>query len=47
MKKLKAGIIGCGKVADYHAKAYVNLDGAELVAVCGRDMDKNEQYAAI
>ena len=46
MKKLKAGIIGCGKVADYHAKAYVNLDGAELVAVCGRDMGKTEQYAA-
>lgn len=45
MKTLRAGIIGCGKVADFHAKAYVELENVELVAVCGRSMEKTEKYA--
>lgn len=29
--KLKTGIIGCGKVADFHAKAYEKLKTALLL----------------
>ncbi|WP_409968979.1 Gfo/Idh/MocA family oxidoreductase [Bengtsoniella intestinalis] len=46
MGVLRAGIIGCGKVADFHAKAFIALPESELVAVCGRDMTKTEAYAA-
>lgn len=45
MKKLKTGIIGCGKVADFHAKAFVNLEQSEFVAVCGHTMEKTVRYA--
>lgn len=45
MKKFRAGIIGCGKVADFHAKAFVELEQAEFVAVCGRTKEKTDAYA--
>lgn len=45
MKKLRTGIIGCGKVADFHAKAFVNLEESEFVAVCGHTMEKTKAYA--
>ena len=32
--KLKTGIIGCGKVGDFHAKAYAQLENSEFTAVC-------------
>ena len=28
--KLKTGIIGCGKVGDFHAKAYAQMFGEEV-----------------
>ena len=46
MKKLRTGIIGCGKVADFHAKAFVNLEQSEFVAVCGHTEEKTKRYAA-
>lgn len=46
MKKLRAGIIGCGKIADFHAKAFIDLELSELVAVCGRTEEKTKSYAA-
>ena len=39
--KLKTGIIGCGKVGDFHAKAYAQLENSEFTAVC--DVQKPSQ----
>lgn len=46
MKTLKTGIIGCGKVGDFHAKAYANLPGSQFVAVCDADRQRAEAFAA-
>ena len=32
MEKLRTGIIGCGKVGDFHAKVYAELPQSEFVA---------------
>ncbi len=40
MRKLKTGIIGCGKVADLHASALVNLEESDFRAVCNRSAEK-------
>lgn len=45
MKKLRTGIIGCGKVADFHAKALASLEESEFAAVCGHTMEKTVRYA--
>lgn len=37
---LKTGIIGCGKVARYHARALRNLPGSDFRAVCSRSLEK-------
>lgn len=41
MRKLKFGFIGCGRISDMHAPAYLNNERAEIYAVC----DKNEEIA--
>lgn len=50
MNNLKFAIIGCGRIAQRHAKHIKNTDGAELVAVCDiipERADKlGEEYAA-
>lgn len=45
MGKLKAGIIGCGKVGDFHAKAYAAIGNSELAAVCDNDLDRAKGFA--
>lgn len=40
MKKLRAGIIGCGNIYSNHANALLNSDFAELVAVVDVDEDR-------
>jgi len=45
MEKLRAAIVGCGKVGHFHAKAFGNMDSVELTAVCGRDLSKTKDYA--
>ncbi len=45
MAKVKTAIIGTGKVADYHAKAYMDCPDAELVACYGRHIEKAESFA--
>ena len=40
---IKAGIIGCGKIADAHAEQIKRIKGAEIVGVC----DKEELMAII
>ncbi len=36
MAKLKIGIVGCGKIADFHARAIQELDCCKLIACCGQ-----------
>lgn len=42
---LRLGIIGPGKVAHLHAQAIRQVQGASLVAVCGRSFDKTRAFA--
>lgn len=44
-RKLRVGIIGCGKIADGHADVVQYLEGAELAAVCDREPLLAEQLA--
>lgn len=46
MKQLRTGIIGCGKVGDFHAKAYSALAGSEFRAVCDTDENRAGEFAA-
>jgi predicted dehydrogenase len=41
----KTGIIGCGKVAHLHAKALLNLEGSEFLAVWSRTPASAERFA--
>lgn len=45
MKRLKTGIIGCGKVGDFHAKAYAGLPSSEFCAVCDASEDRAGTFA--
>ncbi len=42
---LRVALIGCGKVARYHAAAVRSLPGLELVAVCARRAESAETFA--
>ena len=44
--KLKTGIIGCGKVGDFHAKAYAQLENSEFTAVCDANLERAKAFAA-
>jgi len=48
LKALRFGVIGYGKVAGLHAKAFSSLrsQGVELAAVWGRDTARAQQFAA-
>ena len=43
--KMRTAIIGCGKVADFHARAYADLDNSEFVACCDMNPDRAKAYA--
>lgn len=45
-KKVKTGIIGCGKVGDFHAKAMSRLEESEFTAVYDANFQRAEQFAA-
>ncbi len=45
MKKLKAAIIGCGKVGHLHAQSYINLDNIDFLAVYDSDIKRAENYS--
>ena len=45
MKKIKTGIIGCGKVAHIHANALKNIKESAFTAICSRNIDKATQFA--
>ncbi|MBK1787471.1 Gfo/Idh/MocA family protein [Prauserella cavernicola] len=42
---LRAGIIGCGKIAINHADTLRDFPGASLVAVCDSDVDRAKEFA--
>jgi predicted dehydrogenase len=46
MTTVRVGLIGCGKIAVTHATALDQLDEAEFVACCDREIDRARQMAA-
>ena len=44
--KLKTGIIGCGKVGDFHAKAYAQLENSEFTAVCDANLERAKAWTS-
>jgi UDP-N-acetyl-2-amino-2-deoxyglucuronate dehydrogenase len=44
MKTWNFGIIGTGVIADFHARAIVDLPNARLVACCSRTLDKAKAF---
>ena len=46
MKKLKTAVIGCGKVAHYHAQALQSIPESAFTAVYGRDLTRARSFAA-
>ncbi len=46
MAKIRTAVIGCGKVAHYHARALAALPQSEFTAVYGRDPKKARAFAA-
>ena len=45
MAKFGFGIVGCGMIARFHAKAIAELENAQLVALCSRHPDHAAQVA--
>ena len=45
MKIWKFGIVGAGLIADFHAKAIINLENASLIGICGSNPDKTRRLA--
>ena len=45
MKKLRTGVIGCGKVSHTHAKALSELQESEFVAAYSRSADKAKTFS--
>jgi predicted dehydrogenase len=46
MKTIKTAVIGCGKVAHYHAQALKSIPESDFAAVYGRDLSKARAFAA-
>ena len=46
MNKLKTGIVGCGKVAHLHAKALVELEQSEFLAISSRSEANRNEFAS-
>ena len=44
MSELKVGIVGCGKIAEFHAKALLKIPGCKLVAACNRTEGKLAKF---
>src|SRR5258708_2856761 len=45
MRKLRIGLVGCGKVGHLHAAALQSLPESEFVAVCARTHAKAKEFA--
>ena len=44
MRNIRAGIVGCGKVGHYHARAYRAAPGCELAACVSRSPERAEEF---
>jgi predicted dehydrogenase len=44
--KVRIAMLGTGFIAEFRAQVYARLEGAEVVAVMGRDRAKTEAFAA-
>lgn len=40
MKQVRTGIVGCGKVGDFHVKAFASLPQSQFTAVCDTDGER-------
>ena len=45
MKKLNYGVIGCGVFGEYQIMGVINLDNANLVAICDKDQNRMMEMA--
>ena len=45
MKRIRTGIIGCGKVGQIHADALKHLSDSDFVGVFSRDFEKARAFA--
>ena len=45
MKKLGFGIVGCGVISEWHAKAISGIEGIVLVGATDRNQDSREKFA--
>ncbi|MCH2177162.1 MAG: Gfo/Idh/MocA family oxidoreductase, partial [Lentisphaeria bacterium] len=44
-EKFGIGIIGCGMIANFHAKAIAAMEGATVVACFERNPERGQQFA--
>lgn len=45
MRKIRTGVIGCGKVGHFHAQAYQKLPNSEFTAVCNHNIGRAQEFA--
>lgn len=45
MKQIRTGLVGCGKVGDFHARAFAGLAESQFVAVCDADLGRAVAFA--
>ena len=46
MKKINVGLVGYGNAAQFHMRAWRQVDQAEVVAVCGRSAERAAAFAS-
>ncbi len=44
-RKIRTALVGCGKVADFHALAYASLEHSEFVACCDTNIERARAFA--
>ena len=45
MKKIKTGVIGCGKIGHFHAQCYQQIPNSEFVAACNWTIGRAQEFA--
>lgn len=43
--KIKTGVVGCGNVGHFHAKAFAELDTSHFVGVCSANFERAKEFA--
>ena len=44
-RKIRTALVGCGKVADFHALAYAGLAHSDFVACCDNNIERAKAFA--